>query len=297
MEIVFLGTSCMVPTKERNHPGILLSYGSHGILMDCGEGIQRQIKTAGITPTKITKILISHWHGDHSLGLSGLIQTLGASEYGKTLEIYGPEGTEDKVKRALDVFVFEEKIDLKVKDVTEDGVFFENDEFALEAFKLKHGPKCIGFNFIEKDRRRINVAFIKKLGIPEGPLLGKLQDNKPVTWKGKTITPEEATYVVKGKKVSYVSDTLWCENSIKYPKNADLLICESSYLSKHEDKATQYKHITSKQAAMIASQANAKRLVLTHFSQRYKDVSEIEEEAKDIFYDVECAYDFMKIKL
>lgn len=297
MQITFLGTACMVPTKDRNHSGIFVSYKAHGILMDCGEGVQRQFRIAEIPPTKITKILISHWHGDHVLGLPGLIQTLSASEYEKTLEIYGPKGTKEYINSMFKAFAFNNTLDIKINELAKDGVFFENDEFVLEAFSLNHSIPCFGFSFIEKDKIKINLAFTKKLKIPEGPLLGKLQDNKSIVWKGETITPEHATYTVKGIKVTYVSDTLPCTNSIKYATNANILICEASHASSHEEKAMQYGHATAKQAAMIASQANAKRLILTHFSQRYKDVTELKEEAKDIFCNVDCAYDFMKIKL
>ncbi|MBN2112208.1 MBL fold metallo-hydrolase, partial [Candidatus Woesearchaeota archaeon] len=138
MEIVFLGTSCMVPTKERNHSAFFLSYKAEGILFDCGEGTQRQLKIAGIKPQKVTKILLTHWHGDHVLGLPGLIQTLGASEYSKTLEIYGPKGTSKHIKAMFEAFVFDKPFEMKVKEVA-GGKFFENADFILEAKPLKHG--------------------------------------------------------------------------------------------------------------------------------------------------------------
>jgi ribonuclease Z len=286
----------MVPTKERNHSSILISYGSEGILMDCGEGTQRQLKIAGVKPTNITKILISHWHGDHVLGLPGLIQTLGASEYNKTLEIYGPKGTKKYFEHMFNAFLFDRKLELKITEI-EKGVFFKCKEFILETLPLEHGIKSLGFNFIENDRRRIKIPFVEKLGIPQGPLLGQLQNNKQVKWKGKIVSPKDATYIVKGKKITYVADTLYCKNSVELAKNADLLISEASYTSKLEDKAITYKHMTAKQAAEIANRANVKKLILTHFSQRYKTTEELEEDAKDVFDNVQCAYDFMKIKL
>ena len=127
MQILFLGTSSMVPTKERNQSGILISYGSEGILVDCGEGTQRQLKIAGIRLTKITKILISHWHGDHVFGLPGIISTLGASEYNKTLKIYGPIGTKKHFKSMFDAFVFDRKIDLEINEISKTE-FFENKD-------------------------------------------------------------------------------------------------------------------------------------------------------------------------
>ena len=156
----------MVPTKERNHSAVFLSYKAEGILVDCGEGTQRQMKIAGIKIAKVTKILISHWHGDHVLGLPGLIQSLGASEYSRALEIYGPKGTKQHIKAMFEAFVFDRPFEIKVVEV-EKGVFFENKDFKLEALPLKHGIITIGFDFIEKDRRKIDIRAVKKLGIPE----------------------------------------------------------------------------------------------------------------------------------
>lgn len=296
IEVVFLGTSSMVPTKERNQSSVLISYKNEGILVDCGEGTQRQLKIGGISLTKVTKILITHWHGDHTLGLPGMIQSMGASNYDKTLEIYGPEGTKKHFDAMFKAFVFDRKININIKEIEEEK-FFENNDFILEAKRLEHGIETIGYNFIEKDRRRIDIKKIKKIGIPEGPLLGKLQDNKAIKWKGKKIYPKEATYVVKGKKVSIIADTVPCNNCYKLAKDADLLICEATYASELEEKGAAYGHMTAKQAALVANRANAKKLVLTHFSARYKELGEIKEDAKDYFDDVVCAYDFMKVKL
>ncbi|MFH1510106.1 MAG: ribonuclease Z [Candidatus Woesearchaeota archaeon] len=296
MQLAFLGTTCMTPTKERNHIATLLLYNEEGILVDCGEGTQRQLKLADIKITKVTRILISHWHGDHVLGLPGLIQSLGASDYNKVLHIYGPKGTHDRVEVMIKPYVFYSKVDFKVHDITE-GIFLETEKFKIEARNLEHGIITLGYTFIEKDRRKINLTFTKKAGIPEGPLLGKLQDGKTITFKGSQISPEDATYTVKGKRVAFISDTMLCKGCYDLAKDSDLLVCEAAYASNLEEKATEYKHMTAKQAALIASQSNVKRLVLTHFSARYKDTSEIEEDAKTVFENVSCAFDLMKIKL
>jgi len=296
MNITFLGTSCMVPTKQRNHTGIFLSYSSEGILVDCGEGTQRQMKLAGIKLPKITKILLTHWHGDHVLGLPGLLQSLTASEHNKTLHIYGPHGTKMFMRKLLDLFFFNASYEIVVHEIQK-GVFFENEQFKLEAFPLEHAVATLGYSFIEKDRRRIKMDYIKKLGIPEGPLLGELQRGKSIIFKGKRVMPNEATYIVKGKKLTIILDTVLCDSCYKLSKNADLLICEAAYTSKLEDKAIENKHMTAKQAALIASQSNVKKLILTHFSPRYKNTQEIEEDARTFFDNVVCAEDFMKIRL
>jgi len=295
MQIVFLGTSCAKPTKERNHSAIFLSYGSEGILFDCGEGTQRQLTIAGIKPTKITKILITHWHGDHVLGLPGLIQTLGMSEYDKTLKIYGPKGTKERFASMMKSTVFEERVNVEVVEVN--GKFYDGSKYSLEAEEIEHITPTIGYRFVEKNRRKINLDFVKNQGIPEGPLLGELQEGRTITWKGSKISSKEATHTVKGKIICYLPDSIPSTNSLKLAQDADLLICESTYSSSMEDKAEKYKHMTSKQAALIANQANAKKLVLTHFSTRYKDTYELEEDAKDVFDNVVAAKDFMKINL
>jgi len=296
MEIVFLGTSSMVPTKDRNQSAVLIRYKNEGILIDCGEGTQRQFKQKGIPLTKITKILITHWHGDHVFGLPGVISTLGSQEYQKTLEIYGPRGTKKHFEAVFNAFVFDKKINIVIKEV-EEGRFFENDDFCLESIKLEHGIITLGYNFVEKDIRHVDVDMTKKLGIPHGPLLGKLQNNEQITFNGEKISPKDVTYVEKGKKVTIIADTSPCKNAVKLAKDADLLICEATYSSKLEEKGEEYGHMTGKQAGLIANNSNAKKLILTHFSARYKTTDEVEEDARNVFSNSIAAKDFMVVKL
>jgi len=154
IKIIFLGTSDAIPSIERNHTSILLEYKEENILIDCGEGTQRQIRKARLNPNKITRILITHWHGDHVLGLAGLLQTLGFSGYNKTLYIYGPKGTKEFVKNVLKTFLFQGKIDIKVEEI--EGKFLETDEFYIEAEKMSHGIPCNAYAFIKKGNLRIN---------------------------------------------------------------------------------------------------------------------------------------------
>ena len=296
MQITFLGTSSMVPTKERNQIAVFLSYGSEGILFDCGEGTQRQFKIAGISLTKVTKILISHWHGDHVLGLPGLMQTLSSLEYSGTLEIYGPEGTKKRIEKMFEAFVFDKRLDFKVKEVKSE-IFFENSDFELESYPLEHGIEIVGYSFIEKDNRKVDMKKVKKFGIPEGPLIGRLQQGKSIEHNNKKINADDVTYIEKGKKLSFITDTVLCDNCYKLAENADLLICEATYSSKLTDKSEDYGHMTAKHAAQIANKANVKQLVLIHFSARYKNTQELEEDARDVFDNVICAKDFMKIEL
>jgi len=295
IEITFLGTGCMQPTKIRNHSGILLSYNKESILMDCGEGTQRQMRIAGIKPARITKILISHWHGDHVFGLPGLLSTMGADKPGTTVQIYGPPGTKSYLDHVFQSFAKKDIIPFTVSEVQE-GIIYESEEFTLSAHKLKHSVPCYGYCFQEKDRRRIVVAKAKKLGL-EGPILGNIQQGKDVVHKGIKIKVNDVTYLVKGKKVSYIADTVLCNGANALAKDADLLISEGTHLSDIQEKTEKYMHLTVQQAALIASENNTQNLIITHLSQRYKSPTEILKEAKTYFDKVAVAEDFMKVKV
>lgn len=296
IKLIFLGTGSMVPTKERNHIAVLISYKNENILVDCGEGTQRQLKLADISPTKVTKVLITHWHGDHILGLPGLMYSLAAGEYQKTLEIYGPQGTQEYMHSLLKGFAYQDQIKYNLHEI-EQGIFFENKDFKLEAIRLKHSAICLGYSFIEKDRRKINVEYLKKFHLTRHPILKGLQAGKDITWKGRLIKANKATKVVEGKKITFISDTAYCENTVKLAKDSDILICEATFLDELKEKAAGYKHLTAKQAAKIAKEAKVKKLVLTHFSQRYKGIKDMEKEAKSVFKNVICAKDFLELNL
>lgn len=297
MEIVFLGTSSMVPTKERNHSAFLLVGSTETILFDCGEGTQKQLKIVGADINRITKILLSHWHGDHVLGLPGLIQTMAAQQYDGTLQVYGPKGSIAYAEAMFKGFAFDKsRLKYEIIEIEKDGVIFKNKDFRIESHKLDHSVPCYGFAYLEEDRRRIKLDAAKKLGLSEGPLLGKLQMGESVTVKGKKIDPDEVSTVTKGRKVAYVADTVPCDGAVMLAQDADILISEATMATKIEGKAEEYKHMTARQAGLLANQANAKKLIITHFSQRYKSSAELEEEAKDVFYNVVAAYDFMKVK-
>lgn len=297
IDIIFLGTSQAVPNKEKNQTAVLISYGSENILIDCGEGTQRQFKIASLNICKLTKILITHWHGDHILGLPGLLQTLALSNYSKTLEIYGPKGTARYLQLMLSMFIFREKLKVKVHEIQE-SIFFENKDFKLEALNMKHQAPCLAYAFIEKPKYKIKIQELKKLGITPGPILKELQQGKNIKFKEKTIDAKKYTDLIPGKKVSFILDTSYNENCINIAKNADVLISEACFLKEHENLAKEREHLTAEQVATIAKKAHVKKLLLTHISQRYsKDNSIVLKEAKRIFKNSELAKDFMKIKI
>lgn len=296
MEITFLGTACMKPTKERNHAGILLDFGPEHILFDCGEGIQRQFVIAGLKLTKLTKIFISHWHGDHSLGLVGLLQTISSSEYAQKIMIYGPKGTKESILQLIKIYRTTNVPDYEVIEL-KNGVVVETDSYSIEALEMDHGIETFGFRFTEKDRRRISMEKLGKLGVKEGPLVGKIQQGREITVKGKKIHPDDVSTIIPGKVFAYLADTGNCANAEILAKDADLLVTEATFSKEMEGKASEYKHLTAEQAGLIANRANAKKLVVTHFSPRYKSLEELEQEIKDVFPEVIIAFDFMKVKL
>lgn len=295
MEITFLGTSGMQPTRERNLSAILLNYKNENILFDCGEGTQRQLRLADLKPTKITKILISHLHGDHIFGLPGLMQNLEVNNYSGIIEIYGPKGIKEFFNFLFKLGVFK-KLKYKITEIKE-GIIINSKDFMIRAYKLEHYGLCYGYEFVEMDRRKINLDYLKKFGLTQHPILGKLQEGKSIVWKGKKIDVKKATYLIKGKKIAFMLDTAYCSNCLKLAKDADLLISESTFMDDLRDRAKEYKHLTSKQAAEIAKKSRSKKLILTHFSQRYKDITELLKEAKSVFKNTECAEDFMKVKI
>ena len=295
--ICFLGTSQAVPTARRNHTAMLLQYKDENMLVDCGEGTQRQFRKAGLNPCRLTRILITHWHGDHILGLPGLLQTLALNGYNKTLHIYGPRGTRQYAELMFRLFVFIGKIKYEVTEI-EVGKVFETNDFYIEAMPMIHGATCLAYSFVEKDKRRINKEKLKKLKLPNTRLIKELQQGRDIELNGKKISAKDITYMQKGKKISFILDTALNENAYRIAKDSDILICEATYTKKEKDLAADYKHLTAEQSAQIAKKANVKRLILTHISQRYENKEKhILTEAKKIFQNASIAEDLDKIEL
>jgi ribonuclease Z len=293
--VIFLGTSQAIPTARRNHVAMLLKYKDKTILIDCGEGTQRQFRKAKLNPCKTDILLITHWHGDHVLGIPGLFQTLALNNYSKTLKIYGPGKTKMFTELMQKLFVFKDKIKLDVKEVS--GKFLETEDFYIEAFPLKHGTPTNAYAFVEKDKLRIDKKKLKKFDIP-GPLIGNLQKGKNIKVSGKIVKVSDLTYKEKGKKIAVVLDTKLTDNCYKAAKDADLLIAEATYSNEHKELAKENKHLTAEDAARIAKKAKCKKLILTHKSQRYKKNEKILlDEARKIFKNTEIAEDLMKTEV
>ncbi len=301
-EITFLGTSSMVPTKERNVQAILLEREGELLLFDCGEGTQRQMNIAGHSRAKIRKVFLTHWHGDHVGGLIGLIQTIFNSDYQETLHIYGPKGTKRRIEHLRKSVDFENKVSLEIHELQpgpgELLLACDHHDYTVECAQLRHGTPCLGYRFAEKDRVRIDMEHAaKEYGLKSGPLIGKLKKGETVTFKGRRIGPDDVCYKVAGRSFVLVSDTGVTTTIPLLAENADLLVCEASFTNDHEPKAAEFKHLTAAQAALLAQQAAASRLILTHFSQRYTNAQQHLDEARIHFPGVEAAFDFMKVKL
>jgi len=293
INIVFLGTGSAIPTAFRNHPAVLIQFKEENILIDCGEGTQRQFRKAHINPCKITKILITHWHGDHVLGLPGLLQTLMLNGYNKTLQIYGPKGTKKMLSLYLDLFTHRDKIKIQVHEI-ENSKFVDGKEFFLESEKMKHETPSLAYSFVLKERNRIDKSKLKKLKIENSPLIGEIAKGKTISFAGKKIHGKDLLYKEKQKKITIIMDTLQNSQAISLSKNSDLLICESTYSKDEQDLATQHFHLTSTDAATIAKKSNSKKLILTHLSQRYdtKEASqEILKQARHVFKNTDLVKD------
>ena len=299
-QITFLGTSSAIPTKTRNHMSVLVSYKNENILIDCGEGTQRQFRKANINPCQLTRLLITHFHGDHVFGLPGLFQTLGLNNYQKTLYIYGPKGTKEFIKKIYDTFIHTKKISMEIFEVH--GTFIETPDFKLTALSLDHDSPTNGYMFEEKDKLRIDKNKLKRLKIHQSnPELGKLAKGIDIKINNKIIKYKDLTYKQKGKKISFIFDTGLCNNAKKLVQASDLAVIESTFLENSEEgkeKAKEYKHLTAAQAGRLAKQGKAKELILTHFSQRYENKENLLlQEAKKIFPNTKLSEDFMRVEI
>ncbi len=300
MQVVFLGTGAMVPTKQRNVSSVLLEYAGEFILFDCGEGTQRQMNLAGCNRIKTRIILLTHWHGDHVSGLIGLIQTMGNIPEPRLVTIIGPLGTKKHMQHLLQSALFDKRLPLEIIEVYPEvpTAVLEREAFIVRAVRVEHSVPTIAFRFQEKSKRRINLSAAHALGLKQGPLLGALSRGESVLFDDKHISPEQVTYIQEGRSVTYVMDTGYTQSAIALAENSDMLICESTFCAKtHQDKAEEYGHLSAFQAATIAKSAHARQLVLTHFSQRYPVIDALLDEAKEVFPQTIAAYDFLSLSI
>ena len=300
MEIRFLGTSSAVPSKYRNHAGIVLKYFKDTMLFDCGEGIQRQLIYAKISPMKIDKIFLSHYHGDHILGLAGLIQSMGFRGREDDLEIYGPKGLERIINAIFQIGYYKISFNINIHEIEEsdESTVVETEEYVIKSIIAEHNIDNVSYSIYEKKKPRFLREKAIELGVPVGPAFGKLHRGEEVEIDGKIIKPEQVLGPPReGKKVTYSGDTRPCKRLIELAKGSDVLIHEATYENADLDKAIEHCHSTSKEAAMVAKEADVKLLVLTHISTRYTTDINIKNEAKEIFENTIVANDFTEINI
>jgi ribonuclease Z len=298
IQVTFLGTGSAVPTERRNHPALLIQYKDENILFDCGEGTQKQFRIAKISACKITRIFISHWHGDHVFGLPGLLQTLALSNYSKTLHVYGPRGTKNYMELYEKLYLRKgESFPLQIHEISS-GKVLEEKEFEIQAQEMSHDSPCLAFSFILKQKNRIDKKKLQKLKLPSNsPLIGDLQRGKTIEFNKKKIDGKKLIYSEPQRKVTYIMDTRENLGAIKIAENSNLIISESTYSKDEEEQAKEYAHLTSTQAAEIAKKSKSKQLILMHLSQRYENPKIILSEAKKVFKNTKVAEDFDKLEI
>jgi ribonuclease Z len=296
IKVTFLGTGSAIPTERRNHPAVFLEYKENGILFDCGEGTQRQFRKAGISPCKINKIFISHWHGDHTFGLPGLIQTLILNGYKKTLQIYGPCG----ILRVMDAYqqlFIRNTGQLKMEIIELEEEKIQEKDFFIESKKMQHDCPCLAYTFNIKEKTRIDKNKLKRLKIPNGPQIAEILKGKMVSINGKKIDGKKLIYLEPAKKISYITDTRMNSELVQFIKNSDLVVSEATYSKSESELAEKYGHLTIEQIASAAEKSNSRKLVVFHLSQRYDNPKKLVEEGKKIFKRIEIAEDFDRMNV
>ena len=299
MYIVFLGTGGGIPTPERSLSSFILNYEGQILMFDCGEGTQHQMVKAKIGFGKETKVFITHLHGDHVLGLPGLIQTMSLLGRTKKLEIFGPKGLKEFLEASRTYIQFNLRFPVEIKEAKE-GIIYKNKKFKILARWAEHSIPNLAYAFVEnKKPGKFHPEKALELGVPKGPLWHKLQHGKKVKLKnGRIIEPSQVVEPPKpGIKIVYSGDTKPCKNVLKLAKNADLLIHECTFDDSLAEKAEVEWHSTPTGVAELAKKASVKNLVLTHVSARYKNAKIFLEQAKKNFPNVRVAEDLMRIEL
>jgi ribonuclease Z len=293
MELTFLGTSSALPTKNRSHPAIAIKSFGEIILLDCGEGTQRQMSMAGLSPMKVNHIFISHLHGDHFLGLPGLVQSMAFRGRSEPLHVFGPWRTAQLVDNIKKLGYYSINFPIHTHEVSS-GLIMDKEDYRVYCSLVEHSIPNLAYRIDEKRSPKFLEDKALKLGLKPGPDFGKLQSGVSVEFNGELIHPEQVLGKArKGRRIVYSGDTMPCETMINFSKEADVLIHESTFDESLKDRAVETGHSTSAEAARIAKDAEVKNLILTHISTRYLDTERLHQEALDIFEDTILASDFM----
>lgn len=298
MKAIFLGTSGSMPTPERSSSSVAVAMGRGVILLDCGEGTQRQMVAAHIGFSKVKLILLTHLHGDHVLGTPGLIQSMTLQRREESLDIYGPRGTHAFLQGVSNT-LGGPGFPVAVNELNEPGIIYRSKGFHIETCRAAHRLEAWSYAVIEKTRPgRFHPEMARRLGVPEGVLWKRLQEGENVEVDGVVVKSSEVCDAPRpGRRIVYTGDTKPSENVVELARGADLLIHEATFGDELAERAEEDGHSTVSQAAGVAAKAGVKRLMLTHISSRYGDTKPLLEAARKIFPNTDIAEDLREVEI
>jgi ribonuclease Z len=294
-DLTILGCSSQQPTRFRNHGAYLLRWNDEGFLFDPGEGTQRQFIFAEVAPPVVNRIFISHFHGDHCLGLGSMLMRLNLDKVTHPIHVYYPASGKRYFDRLRYCCIYKENIHVIEHPVSKAGLVEDDGKFRIEADFLDHGVENIGWRITEADTIKFSKEKLKSFGI-DGPNVRKLEMEGKLLVGDREVRLDEVSHVRKGDTFAYVIDTRPCPAAYELAKGAKILLCESTYLEEERAMADEYKHMTAKQAAEIAKKAGVETLILTHFSARYRDAEVFGNEAREIFPNTFVAEDLKRFQ-
>jgi len=283
-ELVILGTASQAPTRRRNHNGYFLRWDGEGLLFDPGEGTQRQMLFAGVTASQITRICITHFHGDHCLGLPGVLQRIALDQVQHVVEVCFPAENREVYGRLRHAALFRDVLNVTERPVDGSGPVAVASSFRLEARSLSHGVPTVGYRLVEPDGRRMLAGELAARGIT-GPDIGRLQREGRLGVDGQVVTVDQVSEPRRGQHFAFIMDTRLCDGAFALADQADMLVCESTFAATEAEFAREWGHLTAGQAGQLAAQSGARLLVLTHFSQRYES-----EQGERLLREAEAAF-------
>lgn len=289
-DLIILGCSSQQPTRARNHSGYLFRWNGEGLLFDPGEGTQRQFIYASVPPPVVTRIFVSHFHGDHCLGLGSMLMRLNLDKVTHPIHCYYPASGKKYFDRLRYGTIYHETIHVVEHPVAEEGIVEDDGKFRIEAVFLEHGVDNIGWRVTEPDVRKYDAEKLSNYNV-HGVMVKKLQEKGFIEIDNKRINLDDVSWIRKGDSIAVVIDTRYCQQAIEIARNATMLLCESTYQEEHKELASKHFHLTAKQAALIAKEAGVEQLILTHFSARYQNARDFELEAQSIFPNTAAAED------
>lgn len=291
-DLTILGCSSQQPTRYRNHGAYLFRWNCQGLLFDPGEGTQRQFIYANIAPTVVNYIFVSHFHGDHCLGLGSFLMRLNLDKVTHPIHVFYPASGKKFFDRLRYGTIYHETIHVVEHPISEAGVVYQDENFTVTADFLDHGVDCLGYRITEPDTRKFDRSLLEAHNI-RGPLVKELQAKGSLNG----VTLDDVSTIRRGDSIAVIIDTLPCKAALKLAANARLLLAESTFLSSEAALAKEYKHMTAAQAATLAATAGVRELILTHYSARYPDTAPFEAEARAIFPNTHAAEDLKTFKM